>query len=143
MDQSFENFTENNKNNKNNECALCFDNITDNYVYYKDNPDSKWIPCKYCSICIQDLIDNQWSIYTEQIKNETCMATLRRLIEEGPPINFRDKKAVPCNNSNGEVYQFYYNGCIQNAKLKDSLVGEERLKYLDELNKIYQLLKIS
>ena len=92
MNPSFENF------NENNECVLCFDDITDNYVYYKDNPDSEWTPCKYCSICIQDLIDNQWSIYTEQIKNETCMATLRRLIEEGPPINFRDKKAVPCNN---------------------------------------------
>ena len=77
MKPSFVNF------NENNECVLCFDDITDNYVYYKDNPDSEWTPCKYCSICIQDLIDNQWSIYTEQIKNETCMATLRRLIEEG------------------------------------------------------------
>lgn len=124
------------------ECALCFDDITaDNHVFYKDNNDSPWLSCKFCSTCVQDIANSQWSIYTEQIKNETCVATLKHLIEAGPPINFRDKKAVPCNNSTGEVSEFYYDNTIQSAKLKDSFVGDERLKYIDELKKMYEVLQ--
>ena len=143
MEPTFENFV----TSKNKECALCFDDITkDNYAFYNDNeelPNSEWIPCKYCSACIQDSLDNQWSIYVQQLKNETCVATLKRLIEDGPPINFRDKRAVPCNNPTGEVYEFYYNGDQQQAKLKDSLIDNERSKYIDELNKMYKLLQFA
>lgn len=127
-------------------CKLCFEDIThDTFVLYKDqdNQDAIWLQCVYCSICVQDLLELQWSRYVEQIKSETCVIALKRLIDEGPPINFRDAKAVPCNNPRNEVCQFYFNNSIQSAKLKDSFVGEERMAWISELNNTLELLKFA
>lgn len=116
--------------NKNNNCYSCLDTLCEeNYVLYKDKEENDWYPCIYCSECIKYMLDTQWGQYMQNISQPDCAATLRRILESGPPINLRDKSII-CNNDNSEVYKFYFSKCEQSAKLKGSLVGEEREKFI-------------
>ena len=124
--------------NKKYECLSCMDDITiENYVLYKDQENNEWKSCYYCSICIKYMIDTQWDNYINSIEKVDCAATLRRLLEMGPPINFRDK-TIECNN---EVYKFYYSGQEQDAKLKGSLIGKERDEWIENQRNILKIME--
>lgn len=114
------------------ECASCCDNITMyNYALYKDNEITNWKKCLYCSTCIKGMIKTQWKQYIDNIKTVDCKVALNRLLEQGPPINFRDS-VIKCDNEKSEVYKFYFDNQEQSAKLENSLIGEEREKWLIE-----------
>lgn len=111
----------------------CFDTFTE--VKYKDAPNGQWMDSKYCSSCIQHLIDTQWETYTDNIKTEKCKVALKRLIDTGPPINLRDSLVFPCSNERNEVYEFLINGEIFSAKVKCPLSDEELTEYCNELRR--------
>jgi hypothetical protein len=118
-------------------CGYCYDDISsENYTEYlpyppaaqpgsADETEWKWLPCVYCVDCLEYMLTKQWSIYVERVKTTDCKAEQRRLLTTGPPINFKDNKAMPCPNE-GEVYMFWYSrdNTTKVAKLPDSLVGE-------------------
>jgi hypothetical protein len=87
------------------ECLCCFDNIDDSGVKYRDQEEGEWKTCPYCKECVKYMQKIQFANYVEEVKSETCKVSLERLIKLGPPKKFRDTK-VPCNNENGEVYEF-------------------------------------
>ena len=120
-------------------CACCWDDInTENYVEYKSDETSDWMTSLYCSVCIDHLLNTQWEIYVNTLAKTTCKAEQRRMLTKGPPINIGDQKALPCPND-GEVYKLWYmvSSEEKSAKLKGSLVGEERQKYWDEQKLFY------
>src|SRR5579871_1838678 len=84
------------------DCKFCTDEITkDNYVLYTDhlvnesvlenNINSvEWKRCIYCSDCIVILLNESWNNYLNKVKQADCASALKRLIDEGPPINLKD-----------------------------------------------------
>ena len=123
------------------ECASCFDNMNKhNYVLYKDNEQGNWMPCIYCSVCIDYMLKSNWENYVKQIDTADCAVALKRLIERGPPINFRDNH-LECKNETGEVYKFYYDNAEQSSKLHGSLTGDEREKWLQDKSEILSIME--
>jgi hypothetical protein len=60
------------------------------------------------------------------------------MLQAGPPINLKDKTALPCPDD-AEIHSLWYmeDNKEHSAKLKGSLEGEERQKYWDEQKKFY------
>jgi hypothetical protein len=60
------------------------------------------------------------------------------MLQAGPPINLKDKTALPCPDDS-EIYSLWYmiDNNEHSAKLKGSLEGEERQKYWNEQKKFY------
>ena len=113
-------------------CACCWDDISpENYVEYLPYPHSEnnhspqWLPSGFCQTCLEHLLRTQFSLWTESLAKSTCLAEQRRLLRNGPPVNLRDDKALPCPNK-GEVHKLWYmsDGQIHSAKLEGSLEGE-------------------
>jgi len=138
------NFDQYFKSDENHECASCLDTLSEeNFVLYKDNEQSDWKPCQYCSTCIKHMLKTKWENYVQAVDKADCVAELRRLLDKGPPINFRDP-SIKCDNERSEVHKFYYSGCEQSAKLEGSLVDEEREKWLaDQKETLSMINKVS
>lgn len=121
------------------DCASCMDSIDQTtYVLYKDNASSNWKLCGYCSTCVQTLLDTKWDDFVRSYETIDCLATLKRLTKNGPPINLREPKGIPCENDNDEVFSFYYCDKEQSAKLKNSYEGAEREKMWSVIKKKYE-----
>ncbi len=122
-------------------CASCWDDVTsDNYVEYKAEESGPWLASQFCATCIEILLDNQWEKYKTSLSTTNCKAEQRRLLERGPPVNISDKNALPCPaGPHAEVFKLWYmsDGEEHSAKLKGSLIGEERQKYWDEQKSFY------
>ena len=117
------------------ECMVCFDDISEeNYVEYKSEENSKWLAALSCQMCIEHLIGTQFARYGDLVKKTTCKAELGRLLKAGPPINLKESQSLPCPDD-GEVFKLWFSSdkAERSAKLKDSLVGEERLTYWNSL----------
>jgi hypothetical protein len=135
------------------ECGYCTDPITsENYAEYLPFPpvegsanegenEWKWIPSVYCMDCLEYMIPQKWSLFMENLRTIKCAKAQRRMIEEGPPINFHDPKGMPCPN-NGEIYMFWYckDNVTKSAKLPDSLIGEEREAFIEHLKQFPPLI---
>ncbi len=94
-------------------CQLCYDNIT--IIKYKIKDYKNFI---YCYECLEILKDTQWDDYIKGLKTD-CQASLNRLIELGPPTNYRDFAI-----ENGHEIESFLNGDqIISAKLKGSYEG--------------------
>jgi hypothetical protein len=119
-------------------CRYCTDELTkDNFVLYKDTEGGIWMPCIYCRTCVGYMIRTQWQEYINMVDNADCKKELYRLLlEDGPPINFRDT-SIKCNNTSSEVYKFYHSNQEQPAKLEGSLTGQEREDWLKQKILLY------
>mmetsp|Transcript_9618 Transcript_9618/g.14776 ORF Transcript_9618/g.14776 Transcript_9618/m.14776 type:complete len:153 (-) Transcript_9618:188-646(-) len=116
------------------ECMCCYDDINkSNYAEYQAEDGGQWLPAKFCESCISHLIATQWDQYVAGLAKATCKAEMRRLLDRGPPINVRDKTALPCPDD-GEVSNLWFasDGAEHSAKLNGSLVGDERQAWWDE-----------
>ena len=115
-------------------CGCCWEDLSAaNYVEYRASAESQWLPSKFCEDCVGILLASQFDQYRKSLSTTTCKAEQRRLLEAGPPINLKDKTALPTPDD-GEVYSLWYasDGCEHSAKLEGSLEGEERKKFWDE-----------
>eukprot|EP00349_Pseudokeronopsis_sp_Brazil_P008790 CAMPEP_0202972034 /NCGR_PEP_ID=MMETSP1396-20130829/32842_1 /ASSEMBLY_ACC=CAM_ASM_000872 /TAXON_ID= /ORGANISM="Pseudokeronopsis sp., Strain Brazil" /LENGTH=152 /DNA_ID=CAMNT_0049702029 /DNA_START=93 /DNA_END=551 /DNA_ORIENTATION=+ len=126
------------------ECLCCMEDISaENYAEYlphahEENPNPSWIPAQYCQTCIEYLLQTQFQNFKDAWQKTTCKAEQRRLVTRGPPINLRDDKAMPCPGK-VEINLLWYmsDGQEKSAKLLNSLEGEERERYWDELRAFY------
>ena len=115
------------------DCSVCCDNIDENnFVLYKDQKDADWKSSTFCVSCIKHMLATSWATYVNKIEKADCAEALKRAVNIGPPINFRDTGLV-CDNESKEVESFYYDGRIQLAKLEGSLIDEERNKWWEKL----------
>ena len=120
-------------------CMSCWEDMNNEiYVEYRSSIDSQWKPSGYCKMCIEMLIDSQWDTYVNGLANVKCKAEQRRMLQAGPPINLKDKTALPCPDDS-EIHSLWYmiDNNEHSAKLKGSLEGEERQKYWEEQKKFY------
>ena len=122
-----------------NSCIACYDELT-NILYYCEDYHKNWKRSQYCINCINYLKKMQWDNFQKDI-NDDCLATLRRIIETGPPINVRDIYSMKCENESGEVYLFMYENIEVDAKLENSLIGDERDLLWLELKNKYKIFK--
>lgn len=114
-------------------CLSCYGDFSEVESFeYNDSPNSEWRKAPYCIECFNHIKSTQFKKYKKSVDTADCVAALRRCVQEGPPVNVRDK-GFKCNNENGEVYQYKYNGNIHSAKLEDSIEGEERQKWWDDM----------
>jgi hypothetical protein len=130
-------FTTHNSPKEGSSCMSCWEDLnSDIYVEYRSTDNSPWQPSGYCKICTEMLLNSQWNTYVTALANVKCKAEQRRLLEAGPPINLKDKTALPCPDD-GEVHSLWYmvDNSIHSAKLTGSLEGEERMKYWEEQKK--------
>lgn len=109
-------------------------------VFYKDTDNSEWKVGGYCIDCTNHLLNTQWQTYSDGVKKADCRKSLRDSLENGPPINLRDR-AFPCQNESKEVYSLKNNGEVLNPKLKDSLEGDERTQWWDHYKAILNALE--
>jgi hypothetical protein len=115
------------------ECVVCCDTIDEKtFVLYKDQKEGEWKSSSFCSSCVKHMIKTSWKTYVDKIEKADCADALKKSVNIGPPINFRDQ-GVPCENKTKEVQSFYYDGESQSAKLEGSLIGEERTKWWDNV----------
>jgi hypothetical protein len=126
-------------------CACCWDDISaSNYVEYlpypheENNHNPTWQASKFCEMCVEVLLSSQWSTYVNALQSTKCKAEQRRLLTVGPPINIKDKNALPCPND-GEVNLLWYMSTQdeKSGKLKDSLTGAARDAYWKEQMQFY------
>lgn len=109
------------------ECSCCYGDIDENnFVLYNEKMEGTWKSSKYCKICVAYMLENAWGTYIGLVGKADCAAALKRLIQNGPPINLRDPIAFACDNGTGEVASLYYDGAVHSAKLVGSLEEEER-----------------
>lgn len=102
-------------------CGSCWDDINDqNKVLFKWREDSEWQNFSYCSECVKELMKFKWNNYITSLRKTDCQKTLKLLIKQGPPHNFRD---VGLTNDE-EIFQFHYEGQTQTAKLENSFDQE-------------------
>ena len=125
------------------ECVFCCEELTSsNFVEYRASLSSPWLPSVYCELCVtSQFIDKQWETYVHNIEAADCAAALKRVITNPPPINVKDA-GLPCEAADadgdergaGEVERFYFHSDAQehSARLKGSLVGEERAAFWRE-----------
>jgi hypothetical protein len=77
-------------------CLVCYEDIEhETYLEYRVSPTSPWIPSKFCSICLQMLLDTKFEAYMTGVATSTCEAELRRYVEKGPPIYIEDVTGFP------------------------------------------------
>lgn len=120
-------------------CCLCtMEDITvedGNYVEYQSHPSMKWQPAQFELCVIQQLIETQFEQYINLVKKTDCQATLRRLLEKGPPIYVADKVALPLDDGDTHVCKLWFgaDGQEHSAKLKGAVEGEARDKLWAEL----------
>ncbi|CZU00193.1 hypothetical protein PFAG_05589 [Plasmodium falciparum Santa Lucia] len=116
-------------------CLICYDDIDEsNYIEYKTDEHSKWYPSKFCLTCTGILIDSQYEKYINSVQKSECLKEQTSLLKMGPPINVKDKNGYP-QSDDKEIYSLWYfcDKKIHSAKLKGSLMGEERMKLWNEL----------
>ena len=122
-----------------NTCLSCFDDLDEtNMVKYQINNNKTWLSSYYCETCVNYLINNSWKIFKDSVEKADCKKALNKILEVGPPINLRDKCGFPNpidNNLLTEVDNILFckENKITSAKLKDSLEGIEREKYINFL----------
>lgn len=95
----------------------------------------KWQPAQFELCVIQQLIETQFEQYINLVKKTDCQATLRRLLEKGPPIYVADKVALPLDDGDTHVCKLWFgaDGQEHSAKLKGAVEGEARDKLWAEL----------
>lgn len=117
-------------------CKCCFDDITnDNMVKYQINGKNTWLTCNYCEMCVDYLQKTSWKIFTDQVEKADCKKALQRILEDGPPINLRDKGGFP-NPVNKELLteidKLFF--CSLNEevspKVTGSFTGKKREEYI-------------
>ncbi|VWU53349.1 conserved protein, unknown function [Hepatocystis sp. ex Piliocolobus tephrosceles] len=116
-------------------CLICFDDIDENnYIEYKTNEFSEWYPSLFCLFCTNILLKTQYHKYVENVQKSNCLKEQTNLLKMGPPINVKDKNGFPVSDGN-EIYSLWYFCDKQNhsAKLDGSLIGDERIKFWNEL----------
>ena len=119
-------------------CEVCFEDIAeDSIVKYRLSETDDFKVFVYCSECLKIIINEQWDKYVTNLKKVDCEKSLLSLIQDGPPINFRDT----CIEDNKEIYEFYYDNKIISAKLKGSLNENERTQLHYKLLNILTDLK--
>ena len=101
-------------------CLICCEDIEiergiDHHVYYFFNNQFKKL--EYCYDCFQLLLKTIWPNYIKKLKTIDCDAGLKRLIDEGPPIYFKDT----CIENNQNIKLFFYKNMIIPGKLDISL----------------------
>jgi len=65
------------------ECPVCFDNFTEAVFYTIDG--ETWLQHKYCSACLNDIKDNAWNTYINNIKKADCERSLKTCLQYGIP----------------------------------------------------------
>ena len=109
-------------------------------VFYKESDTSEWKKGGYCIDCTKYLLDTQWQTYSDGVKKADCRKSLRDSLENGPPINLRDR-AFPCENNTKEVFELKNNNENISPKLKGSLEGKERQEWWEHYKAILNALE--
>ena len=118
-------------------CSVCFEDMTPEiFVVYKVTQNNDWVPFTYCNECLTYIMESQWETYVSGLRKADCEATLRKLIEVGPPSHFRD----PRIENGAELFQFMCNSNVISGKLRNSLDGEVLSQFDAKLKDILPLL---
>ena len=120
------------------ECFATMEDITEedgNYVEYQTAPSMLWHPSQYERSTVENLLNTQFHDYVEKVRTTDCQATLRRLLEKGPPVYLEDKHALPLPENETHICQVWFAGdnTERSAKLDGAVDGEERDKLWEEL----------
>jgi hypothetical protein len=123
-------------------CCVCLDDITeDNFVLCRESSTDNFKECVGCSECVLNLLENKWNVYAESVEKADCASALKKSVKFGPPINLRCYDLENVTDKVKEYHEFYLNKEIISAKLKGSLIGEEREKWIKEQNVILEYLE--
>ena len=110
-------------------CNICYEDDL-KIIYFINDKSNEFM---YCHHCLEELLNTQWYNYVGGLKTD-CEASLSRLIELGPPVNFRDFTI-----ENGKEIDFFmYNNNKIDAKLKGSFDVKERDAFWSDL-KLYDV----
>jgi hypothetical protein len=98
----------------------------------------KWQPAQFELCVIQQLLETQFEQYITRVKQPTCQAELRRLLQAGPPIYISDKVALPLADEEYDTHvcKLWYavDQKEHSAKLIGAVEGVERDTLWAELN---------
>lgn len=98
----------------------------------------KWQASQFELCVIQQLLETQFEQYITRVKQPTCQAELRRLLQAGPPIYTFDKVALPLADDENDTHVcklwYAYDQKEHSAKLRGAVEGTERDTLWAELN---------
>lgn len=120
-------------------CQSCFDEIDEtNMVKYQINNNHEWLLSNYCETCVNYLLNTSWKIFKDQVEKADCKKALQKILDVGPPTNLRDRVGFPNPIDKTKLTEidnlfFCNNKEIKSAKLKGSLIGKEKDKYIEFL----------
>ena len=125
-------------------CLSSWDEITEEeYVEYQTAPSGRWNPSKYGIETIKFLLNAQFDNYIESVQKTDCLKELKSLLEIGPPIWISDRHGLPLPEGDTHVSKLWYmNEDLEvSAQLKNSFIGEERIKLWNRLKSLRQINK--
>lgn len=100
------------------------------YCEYKTVPSGTWHAAKYCTEVIDRLLRDSFKKYLEDVEKATkdCAASLRRLINLGPPVYLTDSEALPIPEGDTHIETLWISegNRYVSAMLQGALLGEER-----------------
>ncbi|KAL3910634.1 MAG: hypothetical protein SGARI_002027 [Bacillariaceae sp.] len=106
-----------------------------NYVEYQTAPSMLWHPCQYERSVVENLLKTQFHDYVNEVRTTDCQATLRRLLDRGPPVYISDKHAMPLPEGETYIAKVWFAGdnTERSAKLDGAVDGAERDVLWEEL----------
>jgi len=108
------------------ECAAYLILIDDDeYCEYQTN-DGLWHPSPYCSEVVKYLLKTGFAKYLKTIDEADCKATLRRVIQSGPPVYLNDKTFSVSEDEYITKIWYKAENVEVDAIYEGALIGEER-----------------
>jgi len=88
---------------------------------------------------LSKLLETKFQQYIDTVQKSDCLAELRRLVAEGPPLYISDKHALPLyDEKDTHICQLWYasDGLYRSAMLQGACTGKERDELWDRLKQL-------
>lgn len=113
------------------ECPVCFDSFTESVFYTTDG--ETWLQHKYCSACLNDIKDNAWNTYIDNIKKADCERSLKTCLKYGIP----DRLTVDSTLITPVMKAIKVKNEVASTKLNMTISDEDLTKLNADFKRIY------
>eukprot|EP01147_Barroeca_monosierra_P009746 gene9746-1949_t len=102
-----------------------------NFVEYRFSIKESWKPCGYCEECLKCLLTVKFDEYITGIEQADCGRALRRMLQDGPPVYFRDEMALPHETSDTATNESSLDTMNQNKPSVNNAVIDESVNFTE------------
>lgn len=114
-----------------NECPVCIETL-ENTVFYTTDGET-WQPHKYCINCLNDIKNDAWTRYINNIKKADCEKSLKTCLQYGIP----DRLTVDSSLITPVMKSIKFGDDVISTKLNMTISDDDLAKVNEEFKHIY------